>query len=312
MKIFLLYGATVLIWGSTWLAIKLQLGTVAPEVSVGYRFAIAAVVLSLWCLLRGKSLRFSARDHTWIALQGLLLFSGNYYIFYLASGIMTTGLVAVAFSTIVAMNIFFGALFFKTPVSPRVFVGALIGIGGLALVFWPEIQGFELAGSGVHGLILSLLATIIASLGNMAAARNIKTGLPVMQTNAVGMAYGAGFMIAFAAFSGTPFTFDISWTYVGSILYLALFGSVIAFGCYLTLLRLIGAGRAAYATVLFPIIALSLSSIFEGYRFPHVAVFGVALVLIGNILVLARRSQLDAAIRFVARKKTAATSENSS
>lgn len=309
MKIFLLYGATVLIWGSTWLAIKMQLGTVAPQLSVGYRFAIAAAVLLSWCALRGKSLKFSPRNHFWIALQGLLLFSGNYYVFYLASAIMTTGLVAVAFSTIVAMNIFFAAVFFKTPVSPRVFLGAALGIGGLALVFWPEIRGFELAGHGVHGLALCLLATMIASLGNMAAVRNIKAGLPVMQTNAVGMAYGAGFMLAFAAMSGVPFVFDTSWRYIGSILYLALFGSVVAFGCYVTLLRLIGAGRAAYATVLFPIIALTLSTFFEGYRFAHIAVLGVGLVLGGNVLVLARRSQLDALRRSLLGKKAADAQE---
>ncbi len=288
MNTFVLYLTTVLIWGSTWLAIKWQLGVVSPDASVAYRFLIAALVLIAWAILRGKDMRYPKRDHFWIAVQGLFLFSTNYYLFYLASADITTGLVAVTFSTIVPLNILFGKLFFKAPATWRVLGGAVLGIGGLGLVFWPEIENFNMADGGARGLMLCLLASTFASLGNMASTRNQRRGLPILQTNAYGMLYGAIFTFAFAFLSGSEFTFDPSIKYVGSLLYLALFGSVIAFGAYLTLLGRIGAGRAAYASVLFPVVALTLSVIFENYVFTPEAILGAVLVLAGNILVLAR------------------------
>lgn len=288
MNTFALYLTTVLIWGSTWLAIKWQLGVVSPDASVAYRFLIAALILIVWAILRGKEMRYPKRDHFWIALQGLLLFSTNYYLFYVASADLTTGLVAVTFSTIVPLNILFGKLFFRTPATIRVLGGAVLGLGGLGLVFWPEIENFNMADGGARGLMICLLATTFASLGNMVSTRNQHRGLPVLQTNAYGMLYGAMFTFAFAFLSGSEFTFDPSIKYVGSLLYLALFGSVIAFGAYLTLLGRIGAGRAAYASVLFPVVALTLSVIFENYTFTPEAMIGAVLVLAGNILVLVR------------------------
>ena len=293
MNTFVLYLTTVLIWGSTWLAIKWQLGVVSPDASVAYRFLIAALILIAWAILRGKNMRYPRRDHFWIALQGLLLFSTNYYLFYVASADLTTGLVAVTFSTIVPLNILFGKLFFKTPATIRVLGGAVLGLGGLGLVFWPEIENFNMADGGARGLMICLLATTFASLGNMASARNQRRGLPILQTNAYGMLYGAMFTFVFAFLSGSEFTFDASIKYVGSLLYLAIFGSVIAFGAYLTLLGRIGAGRAAYASVLFPVVALTLSVIFENYTFTTEAIIGATLVLAGNVLVLARPEHIS-------------------
>ncbi len=289
MNTFSLYLSTVLIWGTTWFAIKLQLGIVEPAASVTYRFAIAALVLLAWCALRRKDMHYSPRDHLWIAVQGFFLFSANYYVFYLATQYLTTGLVAVAFSTIMPMNILFAAIFFKTPVTGRVLAGAALGLGGLALVFLPEIESLDLNDDGAWGLALSLLATGLASLGNMASARNQRRGLPVLQTNAWGMTYGAVFMFVFTGASGVVFTFDASPVYISSLLYLALFGSVLAFGAYLTLLGRIGAGRASYAMVLFPLVALGISIAVEGYTPAPVAILGAALVLVGNVLVLARK-----------------------
>ncbi len=304
MNTLALYLTTVLIWGSTWIAIKWQLGAVSPDASVAYRFLIAALFLIAWAILRGKDMRYSRHDHFWMAIQGLFLFSVNYYIFYVASSDLTTGLVAVTFSTIVPMNILFGKIFFKTPATMRVLMGAGLGLGGLGLVFWPEIENFNMADDGARGLMLCLLATTFASLGNMASARNQRRGLPVLQTNAYGMLYGATFTFAFAFLSGTDFTFDPSIKYVGSLLYLALFGSVIAFGAYLTLLGRIGAGRAAYASVLFPVVALTLSVIFENYTFTPEAIIGAVLVLTGNILVLARAEHAKNLLALLGRSKS--------
>ena len=283
-----LYTITVFIWGSTWLGIKFQLGEVDPLVSVVYRFCLASVLLAAWCGLRGLNMRFALRDHLFIALQGACLFAVNYWLFYLAEVHLASGIVAVLFSTIVFWNILNGRIFLKTPVRANVICGAGLGIVGIGLVFWPELSGFSLADDGFKGFVLSMAATLLASFGNILSARNQKHGLPVVQTNAYGMAYGTLLMMAAALIAGKPFTFDPSSPYVISLLYLALFGSVIAFGCYLTLVGKIGADRASYATLLFPIIALIISTLFEGYRWSTPAVAGVAVILAGNALSLAK------------------------
>ena len=210
----LLYLVTVLIWGATWLAIKFQLGVVAPEVSIAYRVALAAALLLTFSVVRGLSLRFDWRAHVFIALQGFLLFSLNYYLVYLASSQLTSGLVAISFSVMVIMNSLFGALFLGDPIRARVILGAVVGLSGLALVFWPELAAFDLSNANTLGLILSLLSAVAASLGNIVSARNQRRGLPVVQTNAFGMAYGSVFMLGLALFQGNTLNFDGSVGYV--------------------------------------------------------------------------------------------------
>lgn len=282
-----------MIWGSTWLAIKYQLGLVTPELSIAYRFLLAAIILLVYCTVTSKRMRYTLRDHLTMAQLGLFLFSANYFVFYLATFHLTTGLIAVVFSGIAVTNIIFGAIFLGNPIRPRVALGALFGISGLSVIFWPEIMAFDLGNAGTRGLLLSIAGTLLASLGNMTSAVNQRRGLPVLQANAYGMSYGAVFMFALALFNDEPFTFDTSLLYVGSLFYLALFGSVFAFGFYLTLLGRIGPDKAAYATVLFPVIALGLSTIFEDYHWSTAAVGGMVLVIFGNVLVLSQgRRQL--------------------
>lgn len=286
MANLVLYTATVLIWGSTWLAIKYQLGVVAPEVSVAWRFLLAAVVLGGFCLATGRPMRYGWRAHGAMALQGVLLFSVNYLLIYYATATVTTGLNAVVFSTVVVINIAGAAVLFRTRIDARTAAAAVLGLAGIALVFRPEIAVAELAGGGLRGLAFAVAGTACAAAGMLTSAHNQRHGLPVLQTNAFGMAYGALLSCAVAAALGREFTVDPRMLYMGSLIYLSLIGSAVAFGCYLTLLGRIGPGRAAYATVLFPIVALALSTAFEGYRWSPEAVAGVALVLFGNLLVL--------------------------
>jgi drug/metabolite transporter (DMT)-like permease len=138
-----LYLITVLIWGTTWYAIKFQLGVVEAEVSLVYRFLLAAVILLMFCLLTKRNLRFSMSQHFFIALQGLFLFSTNYLIFYWATGMLTSGIVALLFSTVILMNIVNGALFLRQSISARVIIGAMFGISGIAAIFWSEVAGLE-------------------------------------------------------------------------------------------------------------------------------------------------------------------------
>lgn len=281
-----LYLATVLIWGSTWYAIKFQLGVVEAEVSLVYRFLLAAVVLLLFCLLTKRKLRFSISQHLFIALQGLFLFSTNYLIFYWATGLLTSGIVALLFSTVIIMNIVNGAVFLGQSINVRVVIGAMFGISGIAAIFWSEVASLENDSSTWQGLWMCLIATFCASIGNILSARNQQNNLPVVQTNAWGMTYGSLFMGIYALFHGVPFNYEATFSYSLSLVYLSVFGSIFAFGSYLTLIGRIGADKTAYAAVLFPVIALSISTLFEDYRWTLAAVFGFALVLFGNYLVL--------------------------
>ncbi|MEN8687857.1 MAG: DMT family transporter [Desulfuromonadales bacterium] len=289
MANLLFYLTTVLIWGSTWLAIKFQLGLVEPALSVAYRFALAALMLFAWCLVRRLPLKFSGRDHLFIASQGLFLFALNYLLFYLAELHITSGLAAVVFSTIVIMNLINGRLFLGTPIEARVLVGGALGMVGLVLLFWPEMAATNFSGPVIIGMLFSFAATYLASLGNILSARNQRYKLPVVQTNAFGMAYGSLAMALVVLVRGTSITIDLAAPYLLSLVYLALFGSVIAFGCYLSLVGRVGAGRAAYVTLLFPVVALGLSSIWEDYAWSVPGVCGIVLILFGNYLAMARK-----------------------
>lgn len=290
MTDILLYAVTVAVWGSSWLAVKYQLGVVAPEASILYRFALAVLMLFAFCILTRRRLRFPLAAHAWMALQGGLLFCVNYILIYLGTQYLTSGLVAVVFSTMVVMNIFLGAALFGQPVRPRVLWGALLGLPGIGLVFWPEIAGFAIGRAGSLGLALTFLGTLSASLGMLTSGLNQRRGLPVIEANAFGMLYGTIFTGLYCVVAGIPLGFDPSPLYWGSLLFLALFATVIGFWSYLTLLGRIGADRAGYASVLFPIVALALSTLFEGFRWTPAAAIGIALVLVGNGLVLSRRS----------------------
>jgi drug/metabolite transporter (DMT)-like permease len=289
-NILFLYGATVIIWGTTWLAIKFQLGSVDPMVSVLYRFIVAALILFLYCKLRGLKMRFRPRDHIFMALQGLVLFSINYWLIYLAEVHLTSGLVAVIFSSIVFMNMVNGAVLLGSPIRSTVVLGGAIGVLGIVLVFWPQLISFSLSDKSALSLLLSIVSTFMASLGNIISARHQQNNLPVIQTNAYGMAYGAGIIGVLSVASGKTFSFEMTLPYVGSLFYLSLFGTVIAFGCYLKLIGKIGADRAAYATMLFPIVALGISTFYEGYQWAPHNVIGMGVVLIGNWLVLNKRA----------------------
>jgi drug/metabolite transporter (DMT)-like permease len=270
------------------LAIKFQLGVVAPELSVAYRFSIAAILLLIFALFRKLNLRFKANQHLFIALQGFFLFSLNYILIYYAEQYLSSGLVAIIFSLIVVLNTLFAALFLSTPIRWQVMTGAFIGILGLVLIFWPELRAFSLTSDRAVGLVLALGGTTSASLGNIISAHNQRIKLPIVQTNLYGMAYGAIFMFTLALLRGSEVNFAPTLSYSLSLIYLALFGSVIAFGSYLTLLGRIGPDRAAYVTVLFPVVALGLSALFEGLQLSLLAFIGIGMILIGNLLAVIR------------------------
>jgi len=286
MKNFILFSIPALIWGSTWLAIKYQLGVVDPLVSVVYRFFLAAMILFAYCKLTGMNLKYSVKQHLYIALQGLLLFGMNYWLVYLAEVDLESGLVAVLFSTIVFFNIINGAIFLKSGIRLNVLLSSLIGFIGIALVFKDELFGFTFSGVESSAILLAGISVVIASLGNITSAYNQKNNLPVVQTNTFGMLYGSLLMFLLALAAGKSFSFNISLSYIGSLMYLAVFGSIMAFTSYLTLLGRIGADKSAYVMLVFPIVALILSTMFEGYSWDKYAIIGVILITFGNFMIL--------------------------
>jgi drug/metabolite transporter (DMT)-like permease len=282
-----LYAVAVLIWGSTWLAVEFQLGVVEPEVSIVYRYLAAAGILFLWSKIKGLPLVFNLKSHRWFALMGLLMFCLSYILAYRAQIYITSALSAIAFSSMLWMNIINSRLFFGVRAGPRIYGGALLGIIGIIVLFGPQVTEVSLSDGVFYGSLLAIIGALMASLGNMASQAAQTLNLPVVQSNAWSMLYGGLLTALIALLQGLPFTFDPSPEYVLSLAYLTIFGSVIAFGAYLTLLGRIGAHRAGYATVMFPVVALILSILFEDLALDAYMILGIGLVLSGNLLVLA-------------------------
>jgi len=293
---FILYITATLIWGSTWLGIKLQLAQVPPVLSVGYRFCLASIILLIYCIITNKNLLFSRRDHTFMAVQGFSLFGLGYIMSYLATSYLTSGLVAVIFSTILMWNILNLKLFMGQPVAWRAFTGGVLGLVGICILFWHDLSAFA-ATRGITGLVISLLGAYLASIGNVVGSRNAKSGVPVTQANVYGMAYGALLCIAIHFGIGGELTMDWTFGYLGPMLYLTVFGSVVAFGCYMLLIGRIGADYAAYVMLLMPVVALIFSTFFEEYQWSASAVFGVIVVLVGNLIILTPAETLEKAFR---------------
>ncbi|MCB1844078.1 MAG: EamA family transporter [Halioglobus sp.] len=282
----LLYVVTVLIWGTTWIAIEFQLGVVPAEVSVFYRYLLAASLLFAWCLYSRKPVRFGASAHLRFMLLGLLMFSLNYMLTYHAQIYVTSALAAIAFSTMLWMNMINARLFFGVRSDWRAIGGSLLGVAGIVVIFYPQIDALTLSDATFYGMLLVLLGALLASFGNMVSQDAQSRGLPILQSNAWGMAYGALFTGLIAFVSDAAFIVDTRPAYLVSLLYLAVFGSIVAFGAYLTLLGRIGAHKAGYATVMFPVVALAISVLFEGLLVSKSLMAGVLLVLAGNVFVL--------------------------
>ncbi len=287
----LLFITCSLIWGSTWMAIKLQLGAVEPMVSIFYRFLIAISVLLVYCVTTRRRLRFLVRDHLVFLITGGFMFCFNYWLVYTAETLLTSGVVAIMFSTMIFLNAVNNRIFLRVPVDPKVILGGLIGLGGLGLIFYREITSLSLGDKSLAALGLGLLGALSASLGNTAAQVAHKRRIPTVQMSLFAMGYGTLLMGAMAVITGARFTIDASPAYLGSLAYLGVVGSVVAFLAYLTLLKNIGSDRTAYITLVTPLVALAISTGLEGYTWSAAALAGVALILAGNYVALRPRTR---------------------
>ena len=284
----LLYFVVLLAWGSSWFAISFQLGDVAPQVSIVWRFLLASIILFIWCYFRGLKLSFPWRDHLSWLLLGFFLFCVNYICAYFGTFYLASGLVCLIFSTLTLFTVFNGFVFFKKPIRPPILIGAVVGIAGLSIIFSNEISSadWSLESGVVKGFLWMLLATFFASIGMLLSGQFQARKMPLVQSNAFSMLYGSLILVSYITVSEVSFSFNTIYSYVLSLVYLALIASVIGFGVYLKLVGNIGADKASYVNIFTPTIALLLSTLFENYEWSWVGLIGVLLIIIGNIIVL--------------------------
>jgi drug/metabolite transporter (DMT)-like permease len=283
--VVLLYIAVVIIWGSTWVAIAYQVGDVPVAASICYRSAAAALLLFGYLLLRRVPLRFRFRQHVQMALIGTLMFSGNYLFLYTAEAKIASGLVALLFSMTLPLNVINTSIFLRKRISPIVVVATLVGIAGATIMFWNDLVGMRANAESLLGVGMALAGTMCFSLGNMVSVSSQEAGVPVVQSEAFGLLYGALFLVPVVLVTG-GFQVSLEPTYLISLAYLVIFGSIIGFAFYLTLLGRGGAARAGYITVLFPIVALVWSTLLENYVWTLQALCGGLLILVGSAIAI--------------------------
>ncbi len=288
-----LYLLVLFCWGTSWLAITFQLGEVAPQVSIAWRFFSASLILFAWCFVRRINLSFSWRSHlNWIIL-GFFLFCINYICAYFGSIYLVSGMVALIFSTLTLFTVFNGFIFFKYPIRWSILVGGVTGIIGLSIIFSNEIRAtvWSIESEVVQGFFWVLLATFFASIGMLLSGELQAKKLPLIQSNAFSMLYGSLLIISYVTISDVEFGFDTSYSYTISLAYLSLIASILGFGSYLKLVGNIGADKASYVNIFTPVVALLLSTIFENYQWSWIGLIGVVLIILGNLLVLLAKTK---------------------
>jgi drug/metabolite transporter (DMT)-like permease len=291
MRNLVLFISTLICWSPTWYLIKFQFGVVDPLISIFYRFFIASIIVFIFLILSKKKMSFNLHQHLSFLLLGVTLFSLNYIFSYLANTYLISGIVAIAFSTILIMNILGERIYFKIKSSKETLFAAGFGIIGILIIFGKELLNFKLEDKTNIGIILSFVATFWASTGNLIHQKNSKDKIPFIQSIAYGMLYGSIFTLIVAKFRGAEIIFDNSISYILSFLYLSIIGSVVAFYLYLKLLENIGSARAGYIGVIMPIVALIVSTIFEGLQWTNNLIFGLPVLIFGCVLILNQKSK---------------------
>ena len=286
MNNFILFLITLFCWSPTWYVIKFQLGYVDPLVSVFYRFFIASIIIFSYLIFHKKKLKFTFNHHIWFLLFGICLYSLNYIFFYISNTYLISAYPAIVFSTVVIMNILGEKFYFKNKPTLKTLLGATVGMFGIIIVFHDEIFNFNLNNSTHIGLFLALLGTFCASTGNMVHQRNLNNNFPLIETIAYSMLYGSLVTLLITQLKGTELLFEISFSYIVSLAYLSIVGSIFAFIFYLKLLENVGPGRAGYVGVVMPVLALLISTIFENLVWQIDLIIGLPILIIGAVLVI--------------------------
>ncbi|MFN7888053.1 MAG: DMT family transporter [Betaproteobacteria bacterium] len=284
-----LFFAAVAIWGTTWIAITVQIDAAAPEVGVPLRFTLAALAAAAWCRWRGIALALPWRTQRWLIALGAAGFCASYLLVYHAERYIVSGLVAVGYAAMPLVNMVAERGFFGTPLSRRVTAGGLLGLAGIALSFEPEFARAATDARLMVGALLTALAVLASSLANMVVLRNHRAGVDGWAPLALAMGWGAAAGWVYAAAIGAPLAIRWSWPFALSLVYLALAGSVLAFAAYYVVVGRIGTARAAYVGVMSTVVALVISTLFEGYDWRWTTAVGILLAVAGNVMALQRK-----------------------
>ncbi|WP_019614881.1 DMT family transporter [Psychromonas ossibalaenae] len=280
----LLYFVMILTWGFSWIAIKWQHGPVPMEVSIFYRFAIAACLMFIGGWYLKKLQKTNRRQHLFFALQGLCLFCCNFIAFYSSTSYIASGLTAVVMATAPIFNAVHGKLFYKTPTSQNFWLGVAVGLTGISLLFAGDLLQTDWSVQVLIGLAYALAGTWCFSIGNMISIRNSRGSIQPFTATSYAMLYGCIALFSLITFKGLAFEISISPLYLGSLFYLAVPASVIGFTVYLVLVDRIGANSAAYLLVITPIVALLVSSVYEDYQWTTYSSVGLLSAVLGSFL----------------------------
>lgn len=274
------------IWSTTWYAITFQLGTVNPVISVIYRFGLAALVLFAWLLIARQSLKLTRAQHVMVAFQGLFVFAMQYPLVYVAEGHVVSAVVAVIFASLSFVNLIVFRLVLGLKAAPLAWAGSAAGLLGVAALSWGEATRANMSPEVLLGIGVTIVAVVGSAVGNLFAAKVQALEVPVVPSTAWAMAYGTLGLALYALVTGLPFAFEFTVAYVGSLVYLALFGSVAAFLTYYFLARRTGYSFASYISALTPPIAMGISAVFEGATWGWEALAGLVLVVTGQYLLI--------------------------
>ena len=290
LKVQIPFWICTLIWGTTWIVILGQLGTVPPSWSVTYRFLTAGTVMFAYALFTGAPLKIGRDGQIFAMIFGAAQFVFNFNFVYRAEAHITSGLVAVIFALLIVPNTVFARVFLGTRPSPRFYLGSGIAIAGIGLLFLKEYRAAAAGSDAVLlGIGLTLCGVISASVANIMQATKRAKALPIASLLAWGMLWGTLFNALLAWATVGPPIIEPSFTYVGGVLYLGVAASAIAFMAYFNVIRMIGPGPAAYSSVIVPVIAMLISTIFEGYHWTLLAGAGGVLTMAGLVIALTAR-----------------------
>ena len=283
-----LFAICTLIWGSTWIAITYQIGHTAETLAVAWRYTLAALCLGLFCMVRGLPFKLPLHIHIKMAGVGFFLYCLNYTLLYMAQAHIISALLALMSSSIIYFNVVLRRWWLKQPIRLEVVVGATFGLAGIICLFVPEFSKVSMDAALAAGLSIAFVSFFSASIGNVISERILTSGTPVIQMNFYAMSYAMMMLYVTAWHTNDTLVIPTAPEFYISLLYLAIFGSVLAFGSYMKLLKQIGADKAAYVVLVYPIVALVISTFFEGYTWSWLSVLGVVVVLVGNAIAMGK------------------------
>jgi len=292
---YALLAIVVFAWGFSWYAITLQVSEASALLSLTYRFILAALIMCVGLKLTGRWKPIPIKDQPWLLALGFCLFSMNFLSFYIAASYLTSGLMSVIFSTAAIFGAINAWLILRSSFEWRIVIAALLGTTGLYLLLRPEIHEQSTATTAWWAIILPFAGTYLFSLGNLISAKLTKN-YTLPNIIGQGMAWGAVILASLCVAFGEKWVIPQSVLFWGGVVYLALISSLLAFLTYLALVNRVGTARASYATVLFPIVAMLVSTAAEGYVWTVPAIIGLTMALGGTYVIFSNRSKPESTL----------------